>query len=263
MEYYTAQEAMKLLNKSRSAFYREVEDGTIPNEIEHGRKRGRKYPKPAIDALVHLMKRGNKTPLTFGPSTNNDIWLGAENTRAIYGEQDIVSFQRLLEWKEINPEIFMSAREGEKRVGGVTFLPLAESTIHALLDDKIREKDIPDWDIKKWTEPGLSVYIPNISIASTGDKRIDGQRGRFVIRQAIRWALSLHKQYSIKNWYGYAATPEGKKLLQRFGFRPIAGKRDAYILDDLERSTGLLRDFMRKIDAEDPDVPLPSHQREP
>lgn len=55
-QYYTAEEAMNILKKSRSTFYREVEDGTIPSELEEGRKRGRKYPKEAIDAHARLLK---------------------------------------------------------------------------------------------------------------------------------------------------------------------------------------------------------------
>jgi predicted DNA-binding transcriptional regulator AlpA len=56
-QYYKPEEVMKLLNKSRSTFYREVEDGTIPSELEEGRKRGRKFPKEAIDAMVDIEKK--------------------------------------------------------------------------------------------------------------------------------------------------------------------------------------------------------------
>ncbi len=251
--YYTPKEVMALLDKSRATFYREVEAGVIPSELAPGRKRGRKFPKEAIDALAKVIKQGGKEKLTFEPSTNTDIWMGFQNTRAVYGEENIVSFARLLEWKRSNSDIFMSIKENGERVGGVTFLPLAESTIYALIDGKIRERNIPDWAIRKWTDPQLSVYIPNISITPSGNSHIDAERGTFLIKQAIRWAISLNKEYDIKNWYGIAATEMGEKLLQHLGFRRIEGK--AYILESMDASTGLIRDFLKRIEALDNDPP--------
>lgn len=254
-QYYTAEEVMKLLDKSRATFYREVEVGTIPSELETGRKRGKKFPKEAIDALVKVMRRGGKEKRTFEPPTNNDIWMGFQNTRIVYGEEDIVGFSRLLEWKQINSDIFMSVKERGKRVGGVTFLPLAESTIQALINGKIREKDIPDWAMKKWTDSELSVYIPNISVTPSGDINTDKERGIFLIKHAIRWAIGLNKEYDIKNWYGIAATEMGEKLLQHLGFQLIEGKRTSYILEDIEGSTGLIRDFLKRVEGSDSDLP--------
>ncbi len=253
--YYTPEEVMKLLDKARATFYREVEAGVIPSELAPGRKRGRKFPKEAIDALVKIMKQGEREKLTFEPSTNNDIWMGYLNTRAIYGEDNIVSFTRLLEWKRINSDIFMSVKEKGERVGGVTFLPLAESTIQALIDGKIRERNIPDWAIRKWTDHQLSVYIPNISVTSSGNLNIDTERGIFLIKHAVRWAISLNKEYDIKNWYGIAATEMGEKLLQHLGFKPIEGKEAAYILEGMEASTGLIGDFLKRIEELDNDLP--------
>lgn len=259
--YYTPEEAMKLLDKAKATFYREVEAGVIPSELLPGRKRGRKFPKEAIDALVKVMKQGEKEKLTFEPSTNNDIWMGYQNTRVVYGDENVVSFTRLLEWKQINSDIFMSVKEKGERVGGVTFLPLAESTIQALINGKIRERNIPDWAIRKWTDPQLSVYIPNISIKPSGSPRLDAERGTFLIKQAIRWAISLSKQYDIKNWYGIAATDMGEKLLQHLGFKLIQGKEKAYILEGIEASTGLIRDFLRRIEEFDNNL-LPFNKTE-
>ena len=38
-QYYTAEEAMKVLNMPKSTFYKEVEAGNIPKVIEKGHKR--------------------------------------------------------------------------------------------------------------------------------------------------------------------------------------------------------------------------------
>ncbi len=77
-EYYTANEAMKVLGKAKSTFYREVEAGIIP---AIGGKRNRKFPKEAVH--LHLLherkKRYGTMRLTFSPSTNADLWTAIEH----------------------------------------------------------------------------------------------------------------------------------------------------------------------------------------
>lgn len=38
----------------------------------------------------------------FTLATNADIWMAIENARRIYGEEDIISYRKVLEWREIN-----------------------------------------------------------------------------------------------------------------------------------------------------------------
>src|SRR5579864_40585 len=255
-QYYKPEEVMKILNKSRSTFYREVEEGTIPSELEEGRKRGRKFPKEAIDAHAKLLKPKEKTKLTFGPTTNSELWASYQNHLKIYDVEDVVTYDRLLEWREANYDIFMGAREGNKRAGGVTILPLAEDIIKSLIDGKIREQDIPQWAIRKWSEKELTVYIPSISITHTGVKQKDKERGHFVIKNAIRWAFSLDRQYDIRKWYAIAATPEGEKLVKHLGFDKIEGKRNAYLLTDIKNVTQPIKSFVEMLEqVEDPLVP--------
>jgi predicted DNA-binding transcriptional regulator AlpA len=250
-QYYKAEEVMKILKKSRSTFYREVEDGTIPSELEEGRKRGRKYPKQAIDAHARLLKPKDKTRLTFGPATNSELWASYQNHFNMYEPEDIVTYDRLLEWREANPNIFMSAREGSKRVGGVTIMPLSEDVIKSLIDEKIREQDIEGWAIRSWSDENLTAYIPSISIHHTGNAQKDRERGHFIIRNAIRWALSLDKQHDIRKWYAIAATPEGEKLVKHLGFQKIEGKRDAYLLADFKSAIKPIQAFINKLEQEE------------
>jgi predicted DNA-binding transcriptional regulator AlpA len=250
-QYYKAEEVMKILRKSRSTFYREVEDGTIPSELEEGKRRGRKFPKEAIDAHAKLLQPKDGAKLTFGPTTNSELWASYQNHFRLYDPEDIVTYDRLLEWKEANQDIFMSAREDGKRVGGVTIMPLAEDVIKSLIDGKIREQAIQQWAVRSWSDKNLTAYIPSISIHHTGDKQKDRERGHFIIRCAIRWALALDKQHDIKKWYAIAATPEGKKLVEHLGFDKIEGKRDAYILTDIKNATRPIRAFIDKLEQED------------
>ncbi len=258
--HYKPEEVMKLLGISKATLNRRAEDGTIPSELEEGKKRGRKYPKEAIDAHVKLLKPKDDKKLTFGPATNSELWASYQNHLKIYEPEDIVTYDVLLEWREANHDIFMSAREGGKRIAGVTMIPLEEETIKALIDGKIREQNIPPRAIREWLDKGLAVYIPSISIHHTGDAQRDRERGHFIIRSAIRWALSLDKQYDIKKWYAIAATPEGKKLVEHLGFEKIEGKRGAYLLTNLRKATAPIRSFVERLEQED--EPFVPSQRE-
>src|SRR5215469_14022388 len=131
--YYKPEEVMKLLGISKATLDRRAEDGTTPSELEEGRKRGRKYPKEAIDAHAKLLRPKDNTKLTFGSTTNSELWASYKNHFNMYEPEDIVTYDRLLEWREANYDIFMSAREGGKRIAGVTIMPLEEETIQALI----------------------------------------------------------------------------------------------------------------------------------
>lgn len=260
-EYYKSEEVMKLLDISKATLNRRAEDGTIPSELEEGRKRGRKYPKEAIDAHVKLLKRKDNVKLTFGPATNSELWASYQNHFRLYEPEDIVTYDRLLEWREANYDIFMSAREGGKRIAGVTMMPLKENVIKSIINGEIREQNIHPEAIKEWVDKNLTVYIPSISIHHTGDPQKDKDRGRFIIRSAIKWAISLDRQYDIKKWYAIAATPEGKKLVEHLGFEKITGKRDAYLLTDLKKSAKPIKAFIDRLEEEsEPLVPSPKRK---
>lgn len=260
--YYTPEEVMKLLGLSKATLNRRAEDGSIPTELEEGKKRGRKYPKEAIDAHVRRLRAQNRVKFTFGPATNSELWASYQNHFKLYAPEDIVTYDRLLEWREANNHIFMSAREGGKRVAGVTMLPLEENVIHSLINEEIREQNIRQWAIKKWSEKSLTVYIPSLSIHYTGDEQRDAERGYFIIRSAIKWALSLDRQCDIKKWYAIAATPEGEKLVHRLGFEKIAGKRDAYMLTDLKKATRPIVAFIERMEQEkEVLIPMPKESR--
>ena len=249
--YYRPEEVMELLGISKSTLNRKAEAGTIPSELEEGKKRGRKYPKEAIDAYVKLSKPKNNEKLTFGLTTNSELWANYQNNRRIYDIEDVVTYERLLEWKGANDNIFMSAREQGKRIAGVTIMPVKENVIRALIDKKIRFQDIRSKDIEDWLGKELTVYTASIAIHHTGDAQRDRERGHFIIRSAIRWALSLERQYDIKKWYAIVVTPEGEKLVKHLGFEKIEGERNAYMLTNLKRATKPIRAFIEQIEQEE------------
>jgi predicted DNA-binding transcriptional regulator AlpA len=259
-EYYTAEEAMKALGMKKSKFYQEVEDGKIPFELPAGKNIGMRFPKEGIEIIAKRERkekaRKKTVNLTFEPSTTADVWTAVNNARQLYGPDDIISFERALEWRDINPDISMSVKQGKHLAGMVTYLPLDEQLILALLRDNIRERDIPDQAIRQWTDPQVSVYIAGIASVPSNDPQIDSLRGRFLLRHAIKWAITLTAQYDVKNWYSIGVTSQGQAIAEALGFREILsleeGKRKGYVLDSmLTRPTRLVQRYLRSMEVQD------------
>jgi predicted DNA-binding transcriptional regulator AlpA len=255
-QYYTLDEVMKKLNKSRSTVLREAKSGQIPSEIEEGKKKGRRYPKQAIDALIAIQQEKERDKkvdrLIFSSSTLNDLWAEVTIGRILYGEDDIVPYKRLLEWREVNDEMFMSLKEDGRVIAYSSLMPLEENVIRLLLEDKIRERDIPLTAIKQWTDPEISVYTASITVRPSGNSLKDRERGRIHIRHTIKWALSLDRQLDIKNWYGIGATAEGQRLFERLGFTEIVslydGKRKGYYIEDVKKPVKLFSQFLKRME---------------
>ena len=252
--YYTAEEAMRKLNKPRSTFFKEVENGLIPFELEPGRQRGRRFPKAAIDILARRqqMKYRQKGPthLIFSPSSPADMWTEIQIGISLYGEDDIVPYDKLLEWRDVNDEMFMSVKDRGLVVAYSCLMPLEESIMLPLIHDKIRERDIPTKSIKQWTDPKISVYVSSTTVKPTGNLTKDKEIGRFLLKQTLKWALSLNRQYDIKNWYGIGATPEGQALLEALSFKEIAsvhgGARKGYCLTDIKTPGRVMSMFLKR-----------------
>jgi len=260
IEYYTAEQAMQMLKKPRSTFFKEVENGLIPSELEEGRKRGRRYPKQAIDVLARRINRTRAkekgpTHLIFSPSSIADSWAEVQIGTELYGEDDIVPFETLLEWKDINDEMYMSLKDHGQVVGYSSLMPIEESIILPLLQDKMRERDIPPKSIKQWTDPRLSVYIATLTVKPSDRKQTDRERGAFLIRQTIKWALSLNRQFDIKNWYGIGATQEGQHLFESLGFSEIVslydGERKGYHAEDIKQPVKLVNRLLAEINRQE------------
>jgi hypothetical protein len=157
-----------------------------------------------------------------------------------------------MKWQKVNPDTTMSAKDGETLFGSTTILPIDEEVIWSVSRDEIRENHIPESAIKKWTEPNLSAYILTISIIKSGDAALDTKRGAFLIKNTIRWAISLQLQHDIKNWYGVGVTPKGQALLEALGFKNTLSlyndTRKAYQLDNIMKRSKMLKAFLGRVD---------------
>lgn len=253
-EYYSAEEAMKMLNKPRSTFFKEVENGLIPFELEPGRQRGRRYPKKAIDVLARRQQTRHKHKgplhLVFSSSSPADMWAEIQIGTDLYGEDDIVPFEKILEWRDVNDEMHMSVKDRGQVIAYSCLMPLDEGVMLPLMQDKIRERDIPTKAIKQWTDSELSIYVSSLTVKPSGNRTKDKDVGRFLIKQTVKWGLSLYRQFDIKNWYGIGATPGGQSLFEALGFTEVAsvheGKRKGYILQDVKNPARLINRFLNE-----------------
>ncbi len=248
-EYYTAKEAMRILGKPSTSFYREAREGRIPHK---GKRPNMRFPKEAIDALAEVGTSEEKDEnLTFTISTIADAWTKQEITRQPYDDEDVVPFKTLLEWRKRNDEISMNVKLRNNILGWTTFLPLDETIIIDLINNRIREKDIPPQAIKKWTDKRLSVYIPIIEVISSHNAERDKEVGAFLLRKTIKWAITLMIQHDIKNWYGIGTTPEGQTILDRLGFKLLTdleeGKRKGYVLESKAEPVRLVSKFLQSV----------------
>jgi len=246
--YYELEDVMRVLKKSRSTIIREANAGKIPSE---GEKRNRKYPKEAIDALAAVQKKrekSNQPTLIFSPSSPGDLWQEVSIGRELYGDDDIVPYQTLLEWNEVNDNICMSLKYQNKVVGYSSLMPINEDVIISLINDKIRERD-------------TSVYVCSVTVKPTDNPTRDSERAGIIIKNTIKWALSLDRQLKIKNWYGIGATEKGQHLFESLGFQEIVslynGERKGYYIDSITKPVSLVNRILERLTT----VPTVSLQR--
>ena len=138
----------------------------------------------------------------------------------------------------------MSLKAKGKVVGYSSLMPMEESIILDLLNDRIRERDIPDEAIKQWTDRQLSIYVASVTIEPSGDETKDAERAAIIIKNTIKWGLAMDRQFNIKNWYSIGATKEGQHLLEELGFTEIISlynsERKGYYLDSIKKPTSLI-----------------------
>ncbi len=181
---------------------------------------------------------GDSPDIVFSLSTPNDLWAEFTIGRSLYGEESIVPYKRLLEWREVNSTMFMSLKEEGKVVAYSSLMPIKEDVILSLLKSRLQERDIPPDAVRQWTEQRLSVYVAHVAIKPSGSLLKDRNLEQSVIEHTIEWMFSLDKQYDITNWYGIGTTAEAQYLFESLGFTEIASSHDSdrrgYFLADLK-----------------------------
>ncbi len=250
-EFYNAKEAIEILKLPTTTFYRKVKEGEIPHK---GKRPNMQFPKEAIDALAEMeTEEEEKNKLQFKLSTLDDAWKKQEITRQPYPDEDAVPFKTVLSWRKKNNEISMHVEEKGKILAWTTFLPLDEDIIIDIIHDRLKEKDIPPTSVKKWSDAQLSVYIPIIEVVATKNTEKDREVGFFLLRNTVRWAISLMLQNDIKRWYGVGTSPEGQAILEALGFKLLTnldnGERKGYMLEAKAEPVRLISHFLRAMEG--------------
>lgn len=244
-QYYTADEAMKKLGLPKTSFYRLINEGEIPYELPGGRKRGRLFPREAIDLHARLAKQ-QQTPTEFAKTTKAELWTRIQHGIRIYGPDDITPYSQALSWLSRNSEIFMSLRQNGELVGGATIVPIDEPVLLRLIEDEIRERDIPLEAVKPWTDNNLTAYIATLAVYPQ-EKR--GELGAALIRHVVKWAVDLQARYDIAKWYAIGATDEGQAILEWMGFERIGNNpnRLGYILSPSRHKARYIEQLVDKM----------------
>ncbi len=222
----------------------------------------------AVPSDQHTPRRKDREPthLIFTPSTPADLWAEVQIGRDLYGEDDIVPYETLLEWRDINDEIFMALKDRGQVVGYSSLIPIEESILTRLIQDKIRERDIPTRAIKEWTDSYLSIYLATLTVKPSGKPIKDRERGRFLIKETLKWALSLNRQFDIKNWYGVGATKQGQRIFEALGFTEVAtlygGERKGYTLKSISKPVGLIGKLIKEMERQDDTASSPNTEEQ-
>ncbi len=246
-ETYTAKEAMAVLKISSSTFYRRVRDGEIPYEAG----RPMRFPKFAIDTLAGLeAKEDEGKNLTFELSTMNDAWQNIKKTKTANKNGNNMLFKSVAAWKYKNDEISMCVNLGTTVLGWTVFLPLKEQMILEVIKGHRKEEDIPAKAVKQWDDKYISVYIPIFEVFPTNDPIRDKRVAAFLIRNTIKWALTLKDECHIQNWYTIINSAKGQKLVTALGFQQINtlddGERECYQLKKNAQFSELVMKFQPK-----------------
>jgi len=78
-----------------------------------------------------------------------------------------------------------------------------------------------------------------------------------IVRHALKWALSLDRQFNIINWYAIGATKDGQTLLEDLGFQEIVslydGERKGYKIRDIKQPIRLITKLINSMSLPDVD----------
>jgi hypothetical protein len=259
-EYYTAKEAAEVLGKPLTSFYRDVREGRIPFK---GKRPNMQFPVEAIDAIAEVETKKDHSGLMFVKSTTADAWKKQEIVKELlkkgsgpYDEDILIPFKTIVEWRKRNNDTGMHVEENGTILGWSSLFPMEENIIKAVINGEIEEKDIPAESIKRWTDKNLSVYISVVEVVPTENKERDKIIGEFLIRNTIRWAISLMIEYDIKNWYGLATSEEGEILMKKLGFKNMngAGKYNGYVLESNAATAKAVARILERIEKNDEKV---------
>lgn len=248
--YYTKKDALEKLGIPESTFYQMVKDGRIRSYLPPHRKRGALYDREQVDTIVAIqIATGQKALtdelLTFGTSTEVDLAQEVAIGIDLYGANDIVPLQKLRQWWQRNPEMFLALKRADGvLVGYSSITPMNHETIMKLVNDEIREADVNSQDIYPYSIGiPLECYVASLTAVPGPDHQ------RYAFRLILDVANFIKKLgergVHITKLYTIGASEDGRRIADKLGFTEIytshQGNRSGYVLDTRDPDSELAR----------------------
>jgi ribosomal protein S18 acetylase RimI-like enzyme len=233
-QYYTAAEVKEKLDITQGELYNYVRNGTLKPIVPPGKRQG-VYLRSEVDELARekfaFMAMQNKTTSIFSKAKGEDMKSTVEITRVLFGlrESSEATLARRLSWIEKNPDIFYVLKSEDQVIGYTAMLPLKPKKIINILDGIEFSQEINAEEIEEF-KPGKPVHIYLLGIgvtpgASHFEKRSYGSR---LVSGLMKTITNLGKRgIIIERLYARSDTPDGIRLMRKFGFTEIPSKTHA------------------------------------
>ncbi len=261
--YYTAEEAMKMLDLPRSTFHYLVRKGEIPKIILPLRKQA-VYPKKEIDKIaeerIKMLKdlETIKEDISFVIPNREDLEQLLEIERVRYPEETLFSPNVIELRMQHNPENIHVLKNTKTNtvLGGITMSPMKTETLEKLINLEIDDTKV---SVEEYL-PFSSNMAQDIYIMSIVNKPAITEKyyaGKLLVAILDYLKELSDRDVEIKRIYCVATTEEGEKLAKNLQFTLLktewTGEHDdfrhSYVLDiqSLNSKHKLVKSFQNYI----------------
>lgn len=240
-DYYTATQALEILNISPAMLAKYVEGGDIKRMVPPGRKQGfylkKDVERKARERRAPFRLEEEAEPVTFTVATIEEISacvaLNRELFTASIDIDSTILAQKWTKWLQKNPEIIHVLKRNEEVIGITTVLPIkpgSEKFQEALRGDVsflLGDVDIAAEDIEEYKAGNhIQLYIAEIGIKQSLKKGLKRKYGAKLLSRFMDTIVDLgRKSVIIEDIIAVGATRSGVRLLHYFGFVEVAFSR--------------------------------------
>ncbi len=259
--FYTASEAIRILNMPRTTFHHYVKIGKIKKKVPYGHKEGY-YEKNYIDKMAEASQlyaiQYAEEPAIFSIATKDDAQ-GIYNAASSLWPTTNVTPETRLGWYQVNPEIDYVVKKDDIVVGFVNIRPLRHETIERLLNREIWVKDIKPEDLLPFT--------PNIPLecwVGMGVRTGVNEPKKYGMR-LIAGAIKVFNNFAtrgiiIKKLYTISESPDGIRIAHGLGFKDITQPNapvKQFVLDIEASDSPFVQEYNEILHANIQDNPEP------
>lgn len=243
--YYTAEEAMKVLELPRSTFHYLVRKGEIP-KINLPLRKQAVYPKKEIDKLAEERIRmlteieTKDEELAFIIPNREDLEQLLEIERIRYPEETLFSPDTIQQRMQHNPENIHVLKNTKTNtvLGSITMSPMRIETLEKLVNLEIDDTKVPTEDYLPYSQNTTQdIYVMSIVSKPTITEKY--YAGKLLVATLEYIKELLENDIEIRKIYCVATTEEGEKLARNLQFTLLKTEwtgehedfRHSYVLD--------------------------------